>query len=194
MNGTEKIIAHISAEAQQQSAAVLAAAQEKCEAIRAQYEETAKRSYAEKLRVGVKACTEQSESQSRIAQMESRKTLLTVKQDMVAKSFELAQEKITALPKKEYTAFLVRLCEKASVTGTEEIVLNVRDQKLGKAVVEQANKLLKNGALTLSKETGDFAGGLILRRGAIETNCTVEKLIELSRGEIATELAKLLFD
>ena len=48
--------------------------------------------------------------------------------------------------------------------------------------------------LTLSGETGSFAGGLILRRGSVEANCTAELLVELCRGEMSSEIAKLLFD
>ena len=54
--------------------------------------------------------------------------------------------------------------------------------------------LLSGGAkLTLSDETGDFKGGLILRRGNIEVNCTAELLVELARGDMSAEIAGLLF-
>ena len=42
-------------------------------------------------------------------------------------------------------------------------------------------------------QTGDFKGGLILRRGNIEVNCTAELLVELCRGDMASELAQVLF-
>jgi hypothetical protein len=40
---------------------------------------------------------------------------------------------------------------------------------------------------------GAFAGGLLLRRGSIETNCSAELLVELQRGELSAEIAGLLF-
>ena len=49
-------------------------------------------------------------------------------------------------------------------------------------------------SIVLSAETGSFAGGLILRRGSVEANCTAELLVELCRGEMSSEIAKLLFD
>ena len=56
-----------------------------------------------------------------------------------------------------------------------------------------ANALLGDGKLSLADETGDFAGGLILRRGSVEANCTVELLVELSRNELSARVAELLF-
>ena len=50
-----------------------------------------------------------------------------------------------------------------------------------------------NGKLRLAKETGSFKGGLILRRGNIEANCTAELLVDLCREEMAAELAGVLF-
>jgi len=47
--------------------------------------------------------------------------------------------------------------------------------------------------MTLSDETRDIAGGLILRRGSIEANCSVELLVELCKGEMASKLADILF-
>ena len=92
-------------------------------------------------------------------------------------------------------ALLAKLASQASSTGDEEIVLNARDKaEIGAAVVKAANALLPGGKLTLSDDTGDFKGGLILRRGSIEANCTVELLVELCRGDMSAQLAGVLFE
>ena len=89
---------------------------------------------------------------------------------------------------------MAKLAARASVTGDEEIVLNARDREsIGAAVTAQANTLLGAGKLSLSDKTGAFAGGLILRRGSIEANCTVELLVELCRSDMSAEIAKTLF-
>ena len=194
MKGTEKIIAHIQADARAQADAILKQAEEESAGIRAAYEKQAKEAYAERIRAGVKANQDRLDSMERLAKMEGRKTVLALKQEMVAESFDLAADKLTQLPAAEYTAFLAKLAAKASVTGDEEIVLNARDRKaVGRQVVEAANKALGGGKLTLSDKTGDFKGGLILRRGNIEANCTAELLVDLCRDEMAAELAGVLF-
>lgn len=194
MKGTDKIIAHIRSDAQTQVDAILAQAEQQCAGIRSEYDKQAAALYAERLRAGVKETQDRVDSATRIARMEGRKGMLAAKQDMVARSFEKAQEQIVALPEEQYVAFLAKLAAKAAVTGEEEIVLNARDrQRLGEKLVKAANARLKNGRLRLSEDTGDFAGGLILRRGSIEANCTVELLVELSQGELSAKVAELLF-
>ena len=55
MKGTEKIIAHIQADAKAQADAILAQAEQQCAEIRRDYEIKAKDAYAEKIRLGVKS-------------------------------------------------------------------------------------------------------------------------------------------
>ncbi len=194
MKGTEKIIAHIQADAAAQADAILAQAERQCAETREGYERKAKDAYAEKIRAGVKANQDRLESVERLARMEGRKSVLALKQDMVSKSFDMAVDKLVNLPEDAYVALLAKLAAQASVTGDEQVVLNARDrEKVGPAVVAAANARLSDGKLTLSDEVGAFRGGLLLRRGSIEANCTVELLVELCRGDMAAELAKVLF-
>lgn len=194
MKGTEKIIAHIKADADAQADAILAQAEQQCAAIRQDYEAKAKDAYGAKIREGVKLCQDKLDSVERIGQMEKRKAVLAVKQEMVAKSFDKARELLVNLPAEQYTQLLAKLAAKASASGDEEIILNARDRKaVGEAVVKAANEMIPGGRLTLSAETGDFEGGLILRRGAIEANCTIELLVEMCRGDMSAQLADVLF-
>lgn len=195
MKGTEKIIAHIRADAQAQCDAILAEAQAQCEAIRADWAKKADEAYGERIRAGVKKCADEADSAARLGRMESRKALLALKQDMIARSFDEAQKRLVSLPREDYVALLAKLAAEAAVTGSEEIVLNAADRStVGEAVVKAANeKLGARGALTLSGREGDFDGGLILRRDNIEVNCTAALLVELCRGEMSAAIADMLF-
>lgn len=195
MKGTEKIIAHIKADASAQADAILAQSERQCAEIRQSYEARAKERYGEKIRQGVKTCQDNIDSVERINQMEAKKSILALKQEMVSRSFDLACQMLISLPEDKYAELLAKLAARAAVTADEEIVLNARDRAaVGSAVVEKANAQLANGRLSLSGATGDFAGGLILRRGSIEANCTMELLVELCRGEMSAQLAKVLFE
>ena len=196
MKGTEKIIAHIRSDAQAQCDAILAAAQEKIDAIRADYDAQTAEAYAERIRAGVKSCADEGESAARLARMEAKKTLLALKQAMISRSFDEAAKKLAALPEEQYVELLGKLAANAAVTGEEEIVLNAADRaRVGEAVVKNANeKLGEKGRLRLSDAAGEFDGGLILRRGNIEVNCTTALLVELCRGEMSAAIAGVLFD
>ena len=62
------------------------------------------------------------------------------------------------------------------------------------AVVTGASALLQGTAmLTLSQETREMAGGLILRDGSVETNCAFETQLRVLREEMAAQVAGILF-
>lgn len=194
MKGTEKIIAHIQADAKASADAILAQAEQQCAEIRSDFEKRAEECYGEKIRQGVKDCQDRVDSMDRIARMEAKKSVLGLKQEMVSASFDRAVKLLSELPQEKYISLLAKLAAAASVTGDEEIVLNARDKAaIGDKVVNAANAV-KGDKFTLSPDTGDFLGGLILRRCNIEANCTVELLVDLCRGDMAAELAKVLFE
>ena len=193
MRGTDKIIAHIQADAKARADAIIAQAEQQCAGIREAYEGKAKEAYAEKIRAGVKVCEDLAESKSRIAQMESKKSLLALKQELVSSVFDKAQKQLLSLPKEQYLDFLTGLAVKAAPDGNGELVLNASDKATyGAEVVKAANARL-NGKLKLSDETGDFAGGLIVKNGPVAVNNTIELLIDLCRSEMAADVAKVLF-
>ena len=126
--------------------------------------------------------------------MEAKKRLLATKQDCLNAAFDKAQAELLALPDGEYAQLLAKMAVKASKTGKEEILLNAKDLKrVGTQVVEKANALKKGAALTLSKETRDMAGGLMLRDGNVEVNCAFETQLRVLREEMAAQVAEILF-
>ena len=193
MTGTEKIIAHIETDAKAQAEEIISAAEARCAEIKSKYELQAADLYQAKIREGVKACQDKEDGALRISRMEARKSTLAVKQEMVSKSFEMALEQITSLPEEQYIAFLKRLAMQASSTGDEEILLNARDrEKIGEKLLAAVNAE-PGKSLTLSDETREIAGGLILRRGNVEANSSAELLVDLTRSELSSKLANVLF-
>ena len=64
---------------------------------------------------------------------------------------------------------------------------------MGEQVVSKANEMRKNGKMKLSGETREMEGGLILRDGSVEVNCTFETELRVLRENMAAEIAKILF-
>ena len=180
MTGLDKIIARLETDAQAE-----------IDAVRAE----ADAEYAARLAVGKRDAAQREERLGGAADMEARRRMLAFKQEMVTEVFSAAAEKLVSLPKDEYVAFLAAQAAKAAATGTEELVFNARDAKeLGREVAKAANALLgPKGHLTVSDETREISGGVIVRQGDIEANCAVETLVRLRRGELAAQVAELLF-
>ena len=197
MNGIEKITARIEAEAVADAARISEQGAAQCEAIRAAGETKAQEAYWSRLREGTKAAEDRADRLGKAADMEARKSVLACKQEIVARAFARAEEKLRALTGEKYIDFLAGQAAAASVTGREEVILNAEDRPLGEKTVKKANALLdkkgRTGKLVLSSETGDFSGGLLLRDGNITVNCTLEALMEQAREEQSALVAAELF-
>ena len=192
MNGIEKITARILADAQAEAEAVKAEAREKCSGIRSDYDKKAQDEYWRLARSGVAECEAKVQRLGRAAEMEAKKSILALKQDMVSAAFDQAAQQVCAMPREQYIAFLARLAAQASDTGEEEILVAGRDAELGEQVAAAANQL-RGGKLHYDGNTLDMPGGVVLRQGNIEINCSVETLVNQYRYELASQVAEVLF-
>ena len=198
MNGIEKIIAHLEADTQAEIDAHAAETKARCDEILAEAQAQADAVYAERIKVGQKEAALQEERLCSAAEMEAKKSILNFKQNTIGDTFLAAERAIAALPKAEYTAFLARLAAGAAETCEEELIFSERDASaVGKAVTKAANALLKEqgklGGLSLSEETRKISGGVVLRQGNIETNCSLSALIDAQRSALASPVAEMLF-
>lgn len=199
MKGTEKIIAHIRADGDAEAKKILDAAAKQAEEIRAASFKEALSEYEKLMQTGNAECEDILSGSRRIAEMEAKKSVLSVKQEMISAAFDAAREEIVNMPRDKYTQFLARMAAEAAASGMEEIVLNARDKaEVGKAVCKAANELLSAkgtpGKLTVSEDTADISGGVIVRFGGIETNCSIDALIRQRRSGLSTEVAAALFE
>ena len=196
MNGIEKITQQIAADAQAEAEKILTEARAEAAAIAADYAKQAEKAAADVAARGTSAAEQREERLASVAAMEGRKEFLAVKQEMVNKAFDLAHEKLCALPDEAYIELVAKLAVKAVVTGEEQVVLSQKDRaRVGKEVVMAANeKLGEKGKLTLSERTADIAGGLILVDGDVEVNCTFETMIRMAKTDMAGKVANVLFE
>ena len=182
MNGIEKISARILADAEAEAAAIRGQAEEKAAQIAADYD---KKIAAEQQRLS--------------AEVEAaRRQLLETKQALVDKAFRQAEQQLRSLPQAEYEALCAHLACGASTSGCEELIFSAEDrERVGAAVTAKANELLqkagKPAQLTLSAETRPIRGGVVLKNGLIETNCSLGTLVDGLRPELSGKVAARLF-
>ena len=204
MNGIEKITGQIDADVQKEIGAALDQARAQAKEIEARYESQAQTQGEALRRKGEQDAALRRERLVDVARLEARKTLLAAKQDLVGQAFDLALKKLLELPDQEYIALLAKLAVAASRTGREQVILSQKDRsRYGKQAVTMANDMLAKkagpraaesaGMLTLAEESRPMAGGLILRDGRVETNCSFEVLIHLQRDALSAEVARALF-
>lgn len=199
MEGLKKITDHIHSDSESEAAELLIHAREDAHAKHLHYQRAAEATRRQILARGEARADEEMRRSVSAAELEARKTLLAVKQELVSEVFSKAMQQLSALTADEYLSFLIRQAVKASLTGCEEIVLNAADREAyGKVLTTEANRLLheagRTGALTLSPETAQFSGGLVLRSGLIETNCTWESLLKQAHDTLTGDAASILFE
>ena len=204
MDGIEKITGQIDADVQKEIGAALDQARAQAKEIEARYESQAQTQGEALRRKGEQDAALRRERLVDVARLEARKTLLAAKQALVGQAFDLALKKLLELPDQEYIALLAKLAVAASRTGREQVILSQKDRsRYGKQAVTMANDMLAKkagpraaesaGMLTLAGESRPMAGGLILRDGRVETNCSFEVLIHLQRDALSAEVARVLF-
>jgi len=193
MKGLDKIIERIRADAMAEIDAIRAEGEVKAAEITAGYAaqaEEASRTEAEKSRLAVQTLAERG---SRADAMDQSKAVLAAKQQCIDEAFDLAANKLRSLPREEYVAVLAGLAAAAGV-GDEELVLSAADAaEIGAQVVQKANALKSGAAFTLSAETRELEGGLILKRGDVEVNCAFATQLRLLRQTMAADVAAILF-
>lgn len=204
MNGIEKITGQIDADVQKEIDAALDQARAQAQEIQDRYASQAQTQAEAIRRKGEQDAALRQERLVDVAKLEGRKTILAAKQELVGQAFDLALKKLLELPDQEYISLLAKLAVSASRTGREQVILSQKDRsRYGKQAVTMANDMLAkkagpraaqtDGMLTLAEESRPMAGGLILRDGKVETNCSFEVLIHLQRDALSAEVARALF-
>ena len=85
------------------------------------------------------------------------------------------------------------LAKRVSPKLPEELTASRAGAILDRVVTGASAVLSGTGMLTLAEESRPMAGGLILRDGRVETNCSFEVLIHLQRDALSAEVARVLF-
>ena len=150
------------------------------------------------------------------AQMKKREIILREKVRLKDRVFEEAEKRLCELPAEEYCAFLANLiadamrerlenvAEMKTLYGEDEdndycttfsVVFNSRDRKEYSAEATKTAKaiLKKRIAIGIEKDCADIKGGVIVRYGDIETNCSIEAVIASARNKCEAEVARIIF-
>lgn len=198
MNGIQKIIERIEADAAAEQTQIIAEAEARCAEIEAKYAEAAQAEYQKIITGGEKLARQRLERRASVAAIDAKKQVLATKQEMVLAAFEHAARLLAELPDEQYIPLFARLASDASRTGTELLAFSAQDaSRVGEAVKEAANALLrragKGANLTISPDTRNIRGGVIVINGDIETNCSLDALVSMHRNALSSKVAEKLF-
>lgn len=127
-----------------------------------------------------------------VAKIDAGKLILEEKQILIERCLAEAVKKIASLDEDVYLKFLADTAKTLAPEGGE-LILNERDrEKYG----EKLEKLLEEsggGKYALSEETRKIKAGVIVKRGSVYVNGSVEARIDAMRSELVPEVAARLF-
>lgn len=222
LNGLERITDKILSDAQAQADQILAQAQAECEKISADYAARADR-IRDTLNGEAEMRGKEFLSRAKsTAATNKRNLILRTKSDLIDEVFDGTLEQMLALDNDQYTQLLIGLLsaalleqleaeKSAKMLASDEewsepdaylVLLNQRDKdRCGAALIEGACKKLeakvdgeKLKRLALSDKTVAIDGGVILKCGDVEANCSLSLLIAQLREKLEAEVAHTLFD
>ena len=222
INGLNKITDKILSEAQAKVDKILADAQAECDRINAEYAERAEKIRSEISGEAEKGGMEYVARIRSTAATNKRNLLLQTQSDLIDGVFAGVLEQTRNLELQKYNEILVGLLSAALLEQLEseetsrnlygeeealapefyEVMLSQRDRdRSGKAVIEGVQKHLagkvsaeKLARLKLSAQTANIDGGLVLRCGSVESNCSLSILFAQLRESLESEVARTLFD
>ena len=128
-----------------------------------------------------------------VADLDVKKIVLKAKKDAIDKAFVLAKEELVNLPSADYLKLVSSMIE-TFVEDGDVVTISAKDKDIitDNLVKDIASK--KGVKLTLSKEYGDFTGGVILSNNGIDKNLTFDVELKVLREELETTIASMIFD
>ena len=199
MNGIDKITARILADAEREAEALLTEAEAEARDVAQRYDKQAQDEYWEVVTAGKQAADQRRKRFMGTAVMEARKQVLAFKQELVDQAFRETLSHLVNLPEAQQIEVLAQFAAKAAAIGDETLIFSAKDrEQYGRRVVLAANAKLraagKPAKLTLSEETREMMGGLIVTNGLVDVNCSFEAMVEAQKSALTGPVAEILFD
>ena len=219
MTGLEKVTGKIIADAEADAREILAKADDECAAIRERHG-AALEAELEKLReANDRECQALIVRARSSAAMAQRNALLEARAAILNEAYAAAEKQVRSMNGEQYLDLLQKMLRSAlkrQIEGEEEsmrlygedispatyeVVLSSRDRstygdKLMTAFRSGLGSKLPatvHAKLRLASDVANIDGGLILRAGPVETNCSLAMLMAENRRETEAKVNRILF-
>ncbi len=219
MTGIEKVTGKIIADARADADAILRKADETCGAVQAEYEVRVKAEQDKLEDHANRECEALITRAKSSAAMAKRNVMLSGRAALVAEAYATAEKEIKSLPTDEYVDLLVKMLRGALLRQLEseresmelygenitpdkyEVLLNRNDRDMFGARLIETIKRTQVGKISmsvldrvvLSNEIAKIDGGLVLRCGDMEANCSLGMMMAQVRRATEVKVSRTLF-
>lgn len=193
MNGLDKIIAQIIAEAKAQADSIIGEANQKAAEIlekgQAEHEEW-KRRFDETTE---QECLEMINQAKSAGRQDRRRALLLARGQVIDEIVAEAKAKIESLPDKEYFDLLFRLFEKNALPQDGVIRFSPADYKrIPDDFLERCRQVFPGNTLRLTGDMEDIHNGFVIEYGKILQNCSIDSIFESERQLLRDKVNEVL--
>lgn len=219
MTGLEKVTGKIIADAEADAREILDRAEAECAAIRETYAAQLEAELDALREANDRECQSLVVRARSSAAMAKRNAILEARAAILDEAYAAAEKQVRAMNGEQYLDLLCKMLRSAlkrQIEGEEdslrlygedispevyEVVLNSRDRdyygeklmgafRVGRGAKFSLSVLAK---LRLATDTAPIDGGLILRAGLVETNCSLAMLMAENRRETESRVSRILF-
>ena len=189
--GAEKLTSRIVEEAEAEAGRIIMEAQARAEAIASEAVAEAERLNKDYAKKAERAAEEIIERSRTNGALDSRKTALRAKRQVLDEAFALAKKELCALEGEKRKALIMRMI-KENVKSGETLRPAKPDRELIAALTAELNPTLPR-PVSLGEDM-EAGGGFRLLGGGYETDCTFEALLRDFRERRESEAARVLFE
>ena len=190
----EFIISKIIADANEYADGVIGKAKEEAKAITEEYESFAEKEYNQIVDSAYEKANEIMHRSGAQGVKEKRINVISAKWEYLDSAFSSAIQLMHELPSDVQVRFMAGLVDKYQRADAELIFNAVDRERFGHDVVSAVNSAPGAIKVTLSENTGNFSGGLILKEANVEANLTYDAIIASERERLEDEVSAILFN
>lgn len=128
--------------------------------------------------------------------LEGKKQILSVKQDLITQAFDKAYEKMMKLEGKKVLDLYISLIKSCLNEGENEIILSQQDKlDMGQDILAYFdNNPIENTKVLLSSTHISEDRGVIVRNGKIYSNSTFSTLLKYKKSDLDVDVMNILFE
>ncbi|MDH7598565.1 MAG: V-type ATP synthase subunit E family protein [Sedimentisphaerales bacterium] len=146
--------------------------------------------------LAAKAAQDQIDHMLAAARMDLAKELLAKKRMILDEVFSQAAGLIKAMPADKYRDLMASLMIQFA-SGGEEVVIDNQETRIDQSLIDQVNQSLtakgRPAGLRLAQQRMPIGAGLVLQKGKVRTNCSLDVIVAQARLELEPILAAELF-
>lgn len=193
----EAITSKILEDARAQAAAALGEAQRKADDLRRRDEAAIEEKRQQSEAQADRQAAEMRDRMLRMAELDQKKALLSVKRQVIDLAFADALERMAAHGGGAKKG-IYRKAAAGQRPGREELIPSAEDKALfDPAFMARLNAQLQKAgkaAVTLSSQDRPLGGGFVLKQGGLEINCAFSAVLSQARSALEAEVAAVLFN